>query len=370
MWAPSFVVDVQGALDRRRAPVEHPVVHVAGRCRGAARPCHLDEAHFVDLERLLAGVRVPCSGAGLVARGRRSRCPWSASTCSGVAALARSTIACTVGSWAAICARSESLSACTCSSSASSISVLSNRLPRLSGAIRGRVSGARSARPGWRRRPARRGPATLTFRQAATASRSRSSGEAKRPALDSIKRCVESRLARSAPGRSSRSASPGSSAVGCARGADQGGARLGVLRTHAHPPMHGPLADELELAAGTVAEQVDERSPRQLDAALDRLMAVARDLEEPHLAPELGALAAEQHALDSQMVEGGLGGARRMPGGRRSRTASGSRSSWPRCVRVQRVALVEQRRDEAAGGPRSSLALLPEQLVDRGVVAR
>ena len=63
--------------------------------------------------------------------------PCSARISAGVAAAARSIIARTAGSSRSIEARSSSESASTCSSSASSISVPSNRSPRLSGAICG-----------------------------------------------------------------------------------------------------------------------------------------------------------------------------------------------------------------------------------------
>ena len=72
--------------------------------------------------------------------------PCSAITSSGVAAAARASIARTAGSCRAACSRSSSENASTCSSSASSISVESNRLPRLSGASCG-WSGSMIAAP-------------------------------------------------------------------------------------------------------------------------------------------------------------------------------------------------------------------------------
>ena len=82
------------------------------------------------------GSRTSADGCGGSVTSRLTR-PCSFSSSSGVTAQARSIISLTAGSWCSISARSSSLSACTCRTSASSISVLSNRLPRLSGAICG-----------------------------------------------------------------------------------------------------------------------------------------------------------------------------------------------------------------------------------------
>ena len=76
-------------------------------------------------------------GGASVSGSRISTRPCSAMMSSGVAAAARSIISRTAGSARSISARSASLSTCTWSSSASSISVESNRPPRLSGAIWG-----------------------------------------------------------------------------------------------------------------------------------------------------------------------------------------------------------------------------------------
>ena len=91
----------------------------------------------------------------------------------------------TAGSWPAACSRSASERACTCRSSASSISVLSNRVPRLWGASLG-WSGSTIAAP----RTAS-SPAPASTGQMLTLAPPRSSGETKRPADTRITMWVE-----------------------------------------------------------------------------------------------------------------------------------------------------------------------------------
>ncbi len=117
--------------------------------------------------------------------------------CSGVLAAARSTISRTAGSCLPISSRSESLSACTWSSSASSISVESNRLPRLSGAMLG-WSGSTIAAPSIAVSVGFASTGNvLTLSHSASASACGplvSIGETKRPPVTSATTCVEIRL--------------------------------------------------------------------------------------------------------------------------------------------------------------------------------
>ncbi len=122
--------------------------------------------------------------------------PCSCASWSDVTALARSIISRTAGSWRSISARSSSLSTCTWRTSASSISVLSNRLPRLSGAICG-WSGSTIAVPS----------ITSSAGEASTGhvltlSHGTSSWDRKRPPLTRSTGCVEISDRSMAPARS------------------------------------------------------------------------------------------------------------------------------------------------------------------------
>ena len=208
-------------------------------------------------------------------------------------------------------ARSPSLSACTWSSSASSISVSSKRLPRLSGAICG-WSGSTIAAPehgvvlG-----ASRAPATML-----TLSPARSSGERNRPPSARSTTCVErSELERRARGRAARR---DARSVLC----------------DARTRTRSPSRDSSRAPAERHVERELLRPPGRIqdDAPLDRLVALARS--PGGSARSAGQLARRVEAgTRPEVVEGARPSAPRRPAGRRSRTASASRSWSPRACR-------------------------------------
>ena len=133
---PAVVVALD-ALDRHGAALEHARLEVRLEAGADDHPAAATEHDAVDLDlgQALRGVVDLASSR-----------PCSRFSCSGVTADARSIISRTAGSCSAICAALLVAEHRTCRTSASSISVLSNRLPRLSGAICG-WSGSTIAAP-------------------------------------------------------------------------------------------------------------------------------------------------------------------------------------------------------------------------------
>ncbi len=181
---------------------------------------------------------------------------------------------------------------------------------------------------------------------------SRSSGETKRPPSTSATTWVESRLDRSASAALDRfRARPvdGCRVVDAERTRAEPVAVDG-LGAQPRPPAIGPVALERELERLAPArEQVGERRWRQLDPALGAFVALARGLEEADGPRDLGTALGRDHALHPQVVEGrgaALGVGRRIDDPERGRGRVLGRA---RRVGVERVALVQQRVDEARG---------------------
>ena len=284
----------------------------------------------------MAGSPATSAGPGRWAGGRSDTVtrPWSRFRASGPSASARASISRTFGSCSAIAARSPSLSASTCSSSASSISVASNRSPWLSGAICGwsgstivapsTVSSFSLARTG----------KMLMWSQAATAAAALgpgATGEAKRP-----------------PGR------VGDEVRGAQRRAQRPRAiqPLGHLGrvVHAHRDPHEPALErrrgEPDAALHVVEGELDRRIGLELDPALAAL------LEEGERAGH--RLAGLEHELHPRAVErvrraGRVDRRVDDPERRRRRVLGRARR-----VRVERVALVEQRGEQALDAHSSS----------------
>ena len=186
-----------------------------------------------------------------------------------------------------------------------------------------------------------------------TLSRPLSSGETKRPAESSTTMWVESSERASAPARSSPAATCGGVVDAGARPArGRRRQRLGA-RAVKRPPAkrrRSPRSPSRERARR--ATQLARRSWRSPLAARQRSVARA--------ASRRSAGSATHSSRAWSMRAGALGARRRA--GRRSRTASASRSWSRRGVGVERVALVQQRRRRAhRASPRRPPAAPPTQ---------
>ena len=184
---------------------------------------------------------------------------------------------------------------------------------------------------------------------------------------------VESRLAASAPGRSSASAS---AAVERGR----------VVDADADPPSCAALESSTSSAsarsrARPVGARAGSKANSVADPGLGRarrgaagpsssrrsvaLVALAGGLQEADRRPRPASPRARpEHALDPQVVEGASRCARRRPAGRRSRTGSGSRSWSPRACRgrARSPRRAARRPAPRAARSRPGLRLRSEQL--------
>ena len=163
--------------------------------------------------------------------------------------------------------------------------------------------------------------------------------------------------------RRARARAPPRSCCGRRRGpARARGSSSGSQRSRARP-RSAARALELEgLAHPAVGELADRRRP-ELEPALDAPGgARPRPAGTGPSRPQLGLRLGLEHALEPQVVEGRrqlLRVGRRVDDPERGRGRVLGRAGR---VRVERVALVEQRARPAARAPRASLALLAEQL--------
>ena len=269
---------------------------------------------------------------------------------SGVVLSARSIISRTAGSWLETAARSSSLSAWTWSSSASSISVLSNRLPRLSGAIRG-WSGRTIAAPST---ASSLGVAStgkvLTLRQASTASpaapcRLERRDEAAAGRLDDDVRGQKACPKRLRATHGLHIPGEGGRVVDAHHDPGEPGL-LEHRGPEPDPSLQRRLALEAELPADSRRRQLGERAGRNAEPALDPLVALAGRLQEADGALQHRLRVRLEHALDPQVVEGArialrVRGRVDDPERRRGGVLRGSRR-----VRIEGVALVQQRGDE------------------------
>ena len=268
--------------------------------------------------------------------------PCSRAIASGPAASARASISRTFGSCSAIAARSASLSASTWSSSASSISVASNRSPWLSGAICGwsgrtivapsTVSSLSVASTG----------KMFTWSHARTAAAAvgpGATGEAKRPPGACATRCVESSDDRSAAARSS----PSGTSV--------------VLWTHidtrTSPSSSGVVARRTRPCTESKANSTVESACTSTRRATPWWRSPLGSRKAS--VPETGDLGAGlQHDLHPRAIE------RVRPAGRVHRRIDDAERrrrrvlGRPGRVRVERVALVEQRGEQPLDAHSSS----------------
>ena len=243
---------------------------------------------------------------------------------SGVAATARSSI---VAHGRVVPRRSPRArrreSASTCRSSASSISVASNRLPRLSGASCG-WSGSMIAAPSIAsslvgREHGEGVDVAHVMTAAATSSGGRWTGSAP-PARSARRRAWRAASARSASrGRARRRPR----VVLCTQHASRGERRRRPRAPSER--VRGPRRSRTRPCGSASASG-------QLDAPLDGLVALAVGCEEAHARRRL-ASAADSRRTAAARGRTSSGCRRRRPAGRRSRTASASRSSSrPACT--------------------------------------
>ena len=244
--------------------------------------------------------------------------PCRSMSCCGVVASARASISRTFGSCAAISSRSWSDSAWMCRTSASSISVPSKKSLTLSGAISGwsgsMIVGARIA--------SSFGVAStgqvLTWQQPATPSSPRSSGETNFAPFSTRREQVRRQHAL----QQRVLAVAGRLLLGQRRDVLDAAASRGRGRRAAVSTIRSRRGPRARRSRRTTFA----RRGAELHAALDGPVLLAGGLQEAHLAGDERVDVGDD-ALDLHAVEGVRLRAARSRAGRRSRTASASRSS-------------------------------------------